>query len=155
LLVKIVLQCHDLPGQHLFEYQDPQGKVHAVSSADVNEYIRHPAHGDFTAKNFRTWNGTVLAVMAFEKNPPIEGKKGIGPQLSQVISQVALQLRNTPATCRKYYIHPSIISAVEDGSFLKAIKLARHYSRSRTIPGLSPDETAAFYFLKHSPLPKS
>jgi DNA topoisomerase-1 len=148
-LVKIILRCHDLPSQHLFEYQDHNGKVHAINSSDVNEYIRRVSRAGFTAKNFRTWRGTVLAALAFEKMEQPESTTAVHHLISCVIKEVSLELRNTPATCRKYYIHPALISATENGVFHKTMKRARRFSIQHPIAGLTRDETAVLSFLQN------
>jgi DNA topoisomerase-1 len=150
-LVKIILQCHDLPGQHLFEYQDHNGKVHAINSSDVNEYIRLASRTGFTAKNFRTWKGTVLAALAFEKMERPESMTAARHLISCVIREVSLELRNTPAICRKYYIHPALISALENGVFHENMRRAREVSRRHPIAGLTQDETAVLSFLQSKP----
>ena len=147
-LAKIVLRCHDLPGQHLFEYRDHLGKVHAINSSDVNEYIHRATQADFTAKNFRTWKGTVMAALAFEKLKQPASPEIIGQVISQVIKDVSLELRNTPAICRKHYVHPRLIAGMENGSFYEAMAKARAYAKKHLISGLSRDETAVLRFLK-------
>jgi len=147
-LAKIILRCHDLPGQHLFEYQDHQGKVHAINSADVNEYIRRSAGDSFTAKNFRTWKGTVIAALAFEKMERPESPTAVRRLISRVVKTVSTELRNTPATCRKYYIHPLLVSTMEAGTFGNVMQRARTFSGRPALTGLSADETAVLRFLK-------
>lgn len=147
-LAKIILRCHDLPGQHLFEYQDHDGKVHAINSSDVNEYIRNSSQGEFTAKNFRTWKGTVMAALAFEKTERPESPAATRRLISRIIKNVSLELRNTPAICRKYYVHPLLISTVEKGVYTEAMKQARNFSTRHPIAGLTGDETAVLRFLK-------
>lgn len=148
-LARIVLRCHDLPGQHLFEYRDHQGEVRAINSSDVNEYIRGASQTDSTAKNFRTWKGTVMAALAFEKLAPPENLRIARRLISRVVKDVSLELRNTPAICRKHYIHPLLISGMEHGHFPAAMKKARAYSKKHPIPGLSQDETTVLRFLKN------
>ena len=102
-LAAIVRRMRDLPGYELFQYVDEDGQTRAVDSADVNEYLKSVAGEEFTSKDFRTWAGTVLAAQALNES----GKN----QLSQAIARVAHQLGNTPAVCRKCYIHPAVIDA--------------------------------------------
>jgi DNA topoisomerase I len=149
-LARIVFRCHDLPGQHLFEYQDHQGKVHAINSSDVNDYIRQSSDSEFSARNFRTWKGTVLAALAFEKLKQPKSPTALRNLISQVVKDVALELRNTPATCRKYYVHPALITAFQKASFHRTMRLARSRSHQRPLRGLSHDETAVLWFLKHA-----
>jgi DNA topoisomerase-1 len=108
-LARIVRQCQDLPGHELFEYLDESGETHTVDSADVNDYLRAVSGEDFTAKDFRTWAGTVLASMelrAFEESASeTEAKKNV----VEAIKAVAQRLGNTPAVCRKCYVHPAVL----------------------------------------------
>ena len=115
-LVRIVKQCQDLPGQELFQYVDEDGVRHDVESADVNEYLREISGRDFTAKDFRTWNGTVLAVRYLKlcdaPTSPTAGKRLV----SGAIKSVAQDLGNTPAVARKAYVHPVVLNAYLEGS---------------------------------------
>jgi len=114
-LAKIVRRCQDLPGQELFEYPDEAGVYRDVGSADVNDYLREISGEDFTAKDFRTWAGTVLAARALYDVGPAETKTEARRNIAAAVQQVADRLGNTPAICRKSYIHPEIIRAYEDG----------------------------------------
>ena len=106
-LTRIVRRCHDLPGQHLFQYIDDHGEAQPISSSDVNAYIRQAMGEDFTAKHFRTWGASTLA---FEQICAA-GDEGI--TLKQMLAPVAAALGNTPAISRKSYIHPALIDAVK------------------------------------------
>jgi DNA topoisomerase-1 len=112
-LARIVRRCQELPGQQLFQYRDDEGQPRAIGSADVNDYLRTISGGDFTAKDFRTWGGTVLAAHALRRLPPAETERERRQQVVQVIKEVADRLGNTPTVCRKCYIHPAIIDAFE------------------------------------------
>ena len=112
-LAAIVRRMRDLPGYELFQYLDEQGETCSVDSADVNEYLQSIAGEEFTSKDFRTWAGTVLAAQALHRL----GKKGV----SQAVEQVARQLGNTKAVCRKCYIHPAVIEAHLDGRLAHAM----------------------------------
>jgi DNA topoisomerase-1 len=107
-LSRIVKQCQDLPGQHLFQYLDEDGAPHPVTSTDVNDYIRDATGEDFTAKHFRTWSASVIA---FEQICAA-GEEGVG--LKALLEPVAEALGNTPAISRKSYVHPAIVDAVKD-----------------------------------------
>ncbi len=114
-LAKIVRACQDLPGQQLFEYLDAGGNVHAVDSSDVNAYIREISGGDFTAKDFRTWLGTLECAAALAK-VEAETQGDRKRHVVEAIANVAKRLGNTPAVCKKCYIHPEVIAAfVEEG----------------------------------------
>jgi len=120
-LARIVKQCRDLPGQQLFQYLDEQGRVVDVGSADVNAYLKDITGTDFTSKDFRTWAGTVLAASllcrAERSTSATAGKRAI----AQAIDEVARQLGNTRAVCRKSYVHPAVIDAYLDGSITRAL----------------------------------
>jgi len=114
-LAVVIRRCRDLPGQHLFQYRDDRGKARAVGSTDVNEYIRRAAGGDFTAKDFRTWAGTVFAAARLAGEELPESAKAAERVVARVIREVAERLGNTPAVCRKSYIHPLVIEAFAAG----------------------------------------
>jgi DNA topoisomerase I len=133
-LARVVRRCRDLPGQTLFQYLDAHGEQRSIGSADVNDYIRKAAGGEFTAKVFRTWAGTVRAAeLLADRDPP--KKKAV----VEVVKEVAAELGNTPAVCRSSYIHPRVIAAFEAGE----LALDRRARRR----GLSPDEAAVLKFL--------
>ena len=113
-LARILKACQDLPGQHLFQYLDDEGHRHSVESVDVNAYIRDALGDDFSAKDFRTWAGTLAAARALVEAP---GKGG--PSKMRIVTcvrAVAGVLGNTPAVCRKAYIHPAVLSTYEAGA---------------------------------------
>jgi DNA topoisomerase I len=110
-VAKVIAKCQDLPGQDLFQYLDECGEVQDVTSQDVNDYLRQIAGEDFTAKDFRTWGGTVLAAIALSKQEEFETKKQAKSNIKTAICAVAELLGNTPATCRKCYVHPVIVEA--------------------------------------------
>ncbi len=113
-IAQIVQRCADIPGQELFQWVDEQGERRGIDSADVNDYLREASGGPFTAKDFRTWFATVEALQALRKRPV--GNKGeIRKELAATISAVARRLGNTPAICRKSYIHPEVLAAFADG----------------------------------------
>jgi DNA topoisomerase I len=114
-LARIVKQCQDIPGQELFQYFDEDGNHHAIGSADVNEYIKQISGGDFTAKDFRTWNGTVLAMRYLRVCDPCTSATAGKRQVSGAIKQVAHDLGNTPAVARKAYVHPVVVNAYLEG----------------------------------------
>lgn len=114
-LARIVQNCRDIPGQELFQYYDFEGKRQSIDSSDVNDYLREITGQDFTAKDFRTWAGTVCALMAFTAMRPCESQSHAKQNVSAAIKAVAEQLGNTPTVCRKYYVHPAVIDAYQDG----------------------------------------
>ena len=115
-LTRIVRACRDIPGQHLFQYRDDRGVARPVGSADVNAYIRAAAGGEYTAKDFRTWAGTTRAASLLSELPAPESKTAGERAVVGVIKEVAAELGNTPAVCRKSYVHPKVIAAYLDGS---------------------------------------
>ena len=115
-LAKIIKRSQDVPGQHLFQYSDENGDFHAVTSSDVNDYIREISGGDFTAKDFRTWGGTTLAAQTLAGFDPAADEKEAEKNVRETIKTVAAQLGNTVAVCRKYYIHPAVIEHYRDGT---------------------------------------
>jgi DNA topoisomerase I len=146
-LARIVKQCRDLPGQELFQYIDEDGTHQDVRSQDVNAYLKEISGEDFTAKDFRTWAGTVLATTAlreFDKAPSMtQAKKNV----VQAIEAVAGMLGNTRSVCRKSYIHPAIIDCYMDGSMIAC--LSRPASAIRKVaPRLRADEAATLLLLQ-------
>lgn len=115
-LARIVRRCDDLPGQHLFEYVDAGGRVHRVASHDVNAYIRRLSGGEFSAKDFRTLAGTVLAARALRQRPPCASRAQVVRAVREVVGEVSKRLGNTVAVCRKSYIHPAVFAAYETAS---------------------------------------
>lgn len=110
-IAKIVSKCQDLPGQDLFQYVSDDGEARNVTSQDVNDYLREITNENFTAKDFRTWAGTVLAAIALTAQSEFETKKQAKANLKTAISAVARLLGNTPAVCRKCYVHPALLEA--------------------------------------------
>lgn len=118
-IVSVVKRCADIPGHDLFKYIDDDGSVCTISSGDVNEYIKAAMVDDFTAKDFRTWAGTVLAAAALVKCDTENTSAQMKRNVTAVIEAVAKQLGNTPAICRKCYVHPAILEAYMRGNFVK------------------------------------
>jgi DNA topoisomerase I len=145
-LARIVKQCRDLPGQELFQYIDDDGTHQDVTSQDVNAYLKELTGEDFTAKDFRTWAGTVLAARALrefaEPGSVSQAKKNV----LETIEAVAGMLGNTRAVCRKSYIHPAIIDAYMDGSMLECLR--RRGNVRKMISKLRPDEVAVLTILQ-------
>ncbi|MBI1896161.1 MAG: DNA topoisomerase IB [Acidobacteria bacterium] len=120
-LAKIVRKCRYLPGYDLFQYLDADGNVCDVTSAEVNEYVRAIAGEDFTAKDFRTWCGTGVAALVFEEIGTAETQRERKHNVAEVVKRVAESLGNRPATCKKYYVHPAVIEAYEDGTLFETL----------------------------------
>ncbi|MHB8604331.1 MAG: DNA topoisomerase IB [Thermoplasmatota archaeon] len=132
-LAKIVADCRDLPGQDLFQYVAADGSVHDVKSQDLNEYLRASTGGAFTAKTFRTWTGSVVAARILRKRPPPRTKAAGRLEVASAIRLVTDELHNTPAVCRKSYVHPLVIESYLTGALAAA-------PRAVTPRGLSADE---------------
>lgn len=139
-LARIVKRCQALAGQHLFQYLDDEGQRHTLSSTDINDYLRNHAGNAFTAKDYRTWAGTALALDALRQCAPGDSRT----QIAGVVAAVAQELGNTPAVCRKCYIHPGVLEAFEAGA-LQALK------RPRARKWLKPEEVALLEFLEAQP----
>ncbi|MBY0228170.1 MAG: DNA topoisomerase IB [Gemmataceae bacterium] len=110
-LAALVRRCRDLPGQELFQWLDEKGEPHGLGSADVNEYLREVSGLEITAKDFRTWGGTVLALRALREAGACPGEAEGKKAVVAMIERVAKGLRNTPAVCRKCYVHPTVCEA--------------------------------------------
>jgi len=122
-LASIVRRCHELPGQRLFQYLDDSGERHPVDSGQVNEYLRQAMGADFTAKDFRTWGATLLAVELLAKlpRPDLDTERAAKACIVDVVKQVAMELRNTPAVCRNSYINPAVFDAWRSGKLEAAV----------------------------------
>jgi DNA topoisomerase-1 len=115
-IAKIVSKCQDLPGQNLFQYVAEDGEVRDVASQDVNDYLRGIASENFTAKDFRTWGATVLMAIALSVQGEFRSQKEALANVKSAICAVAEFLGNTPAICRKCYVHPAIVEAYLSGT---------------------------------------
>lgn len=117
-IASIVKRCKELPGAELFQYLDEHGQRHSIDSQDVNDYLRAITGDDFTAKDFRTWAGSVNALDALIECPPCENESDAKRLISTVVKTVAQRLGNTPTVCRKHYIHPLVLTRFADKSLL-------------------------------------
>lgn len=118
-IARIVQQCQELPGQELFQYLDEEGRRQTVDSGDINDYLRQVSGRDITAKDFRTWAGTMLAATALRDLGPANSERLATKNVVKAIDYVAERLGNTRAVCRKYYVHPALIEAYLKGSFVE------------------------------------
>ena len=142
-LAKVLRQCQDLPGQDLFQFVDDAGVQHTIGSADVNEYLRDATGQDFTAKDFRTWNGTVQAAAALGARLVFQSMAEAKRNVVGAIAEVAKRLNNTSAVCRKCYIHPSVIEAYLAGTFAETLPKA-----AKSIRGLKAEENSVLRLLE-------
>jgi len=131
-LSRIVKRCQELPGQELFQYHDVEGRRRSLGSDDVNRYLRAVSGRDFTAKDFRTWAGTVRAAFALAALPEPRSQRQGKAAVKEAIGEVARRLGNTPAICRKSYVHPAIVDSFMEGTLKR-----RLHARVRT-PRLGP-----------------
>jgi DNA topoisomerase-1 len=139
-VAKVVRACQELPGQHLFQYLDENGGTQKIGSADVNAYLRDITGRDITAKDFRTWSGTVAA--ALQLHQALKEAAPTKKQIKLAMEFTAGRLGNTPTICRKCYVHPEIIAAYEAGD------LRLRIGQAANDDGLHPDEAAVLRFLK-------
>jgi DNA topoisomerase-1 len=148
-LARLVQQCQDLPGQELFQYLDASGRRQSVSSDDVNEYLRQVSGRDITAKDFRTWAGTMLAAKELWSAGPAPSMRQANRNVIRAIDAVAKRLGNTRAVCRKYYVHPVLIEAYLAGrTGVLASDSAVNGARRRGKAALRRDEVAVLQFLQ-------
>lgn len=145
-LAKIVKGCQDIPGQELFQYYDEDGQRRSITSRDVNEYLREAAGAGFTARDFRTWAGTVLAMQALQEIG-FSGNGRMKRNVTRAIESVASRLGNTPSVCRKCYIHPVVIERYSDGT-LPAVNGNGIRPHRPPMTSLNVREKAALEFLR-------
>jgi DNA topoisomerase-1 len=145
-MAKIIRSIQELPGQHLFQYINGGGERRAVSSQDVNDYIREAGGDDFSSKDFRTWGGTVRALALFAELPLPDTKAGIARAMNDVIDKVARQLGNTRAVCRKCYIHPDVMESWLNGRLADELTAAR--KSRRKLKGLDDEEALVLRWLE-------
>jgi DNA topoisomerase-1 len=147
-IAKIVKSCQELPGQHLFQYIDENGERQAVTSADVNAYLKEISGTQITAKDFRTWTGTVLAAMALNEFERADNAARAKKNVRLAVERVASRLGNTTAICRKCYIHPEIVSAYLDGALLIEVQKDIDKQLRDELETLRPEEAAVLSFLR-------
>ena len=147
-IAKIIAKLQDLPGQELFQYVDDEGEVRKVTSEDVNEYLREITGQDFTAKDFRTWAGTVLAAMALNAQDACQTKKQAKANIKTAIAAVSKVLGNTPAVCRKCYIHPAVLETYLDGNLIEGLKKKTEETLADNLDDLRDDEASVLEFLR-------
>lgn len=147
-LAEIVRRVQDLPGQELFQYVDEAGQRQKITSEDVNNYLREIAGEEFSAKDFRTWAGTVLAALALRQFEQFDTKAEAKKNLVAAIERVAERLGNTPAVCRKCYIHPVVLNSYLAGTTVEVILKKTEDALSHGLPRLSGAEGAVLAFLQ-------
>ena len=147
-LAEIVRQCHELPGQELFQYLDEAGDWHDVHSGHVNDYLHEIAGEEFTAKDFRTWSGTVLAATALAALEGFTTKAQAGKNIAAAVESVAHKLGNTKAVCRKCYVHPAVFEGYLDGTLVVSLNGAASGRLRPADAQLRPDEGKVLTYLR-------
>lgn len=142
-LAPLVRRCQEMPGQELFQYDEPGDGRQSIDSSDVNAYLREITGQEFTAKDFRTWAGTMLTALELRERPAYDGTAQAKRHLMGAIDSVAKRLGNTPAVCRKCYVHPAIVQAWMEGTTVRASR-----SRAGAPTSLSGDESAVMALLR-------
>ena len=149
-VARILRRVKDLPGQDLFQYFDENGEIQTIDSYDVNEYLKLITGEEITAKDFRTWGGTILAAMGFNKKGVVKEKEIIKQNIVDTVTEVASFLRNRPATTRKYYIHPAVIESYEKGYVISNMEeLPKKKRRYHDIDGLGVAENNTMALLTY------
>jgi DNA topoisomerase I len=147
-IAKIIRACQELPGQELLQYLDDEGRPQDVTSSDVNAYLKEITRKDVTAKDFRTWAGTVLAAMALNEVNSFDSAAQAKRNLRSAIENVAARLGNTPTICRKCYVHPEVLTSYLDGNLVLEIKSAVEDELRDDLDGLKPQEAAVLAMLR-------
>jgi DNA topoisomerase-1 len=147
-LARIVARCQDLPGQQLFQYVDDDGERRTIASDDVNDYLREISGQAFTAKDFRTWAGTVLAAMALQEFRTFDTEAEAKRNVVRAIETVAEKLGNTPAVSRASYVHPQVIDAYLEGDLLRETRESADRTLRGELPNLTAEEAAVLALLR-------
>jgi len=147
-LARIVKKVQDLPGQELFGFVDDEGNVQDVKSQDVNDYLKEITGEDFTAKDFRTWAGTVLAAVALNAVEAFENKTQAKKNVKAAITAVSKILGNTPAVCRKCYVHPAVLETYLSGGMIEGLRRKTEQALAENLQDLRPVEAAVMSFLQ-------
>ena len=155
-LANIMRKLQELPGQEIFQYKDEAGEVRNVTSQDVNDYLQETTGEEFTAKDFRTWAGTVLTAMALNVQGPAESETHAKKNIKDAIAAVAKILGNTPTVCRKSYVHPIVLEAYLDGDMVEGLKQKTEEALAENLDDLRAEEAAVMSFLQErlAKLPK-
>ena len=148
-VAKVVRSIQELPGQQLFQYVDDDGKRQPVDSGDVNDYLREITGEDITAKDFRTWAGTVLAAVALSAFEAVDSQALMKKNIKAAIESVAAKLGNTPTICHKCYVHPQVVTAYMDGDLLVGLKRKVEEKLCVDADKLKPEEAALLGLLSH------
>jgi DNA topoisomerase I len=147
-IAKIIRACQELPGQELLQYIDEQGNCQDVTSTDVNEYLKAITGKDITAKDFRTWAGTVLAAMTLSELQSFDNAAQAKRNLRSAIEKVSARLGNTPTICRKCYIHPEVLNSYMDGNLVLEVKSQVENELRSAVENMKPEEAAVLALLR-------
>jgi DNA topoisomerase I len=147
-LAKMVKQCRDIPGKELFQYYDSEGNRKPIDSGMVNRYIKDASGGDFTAKDFRTWAGTLNIIRAFRSIGEAETEGECKKKIIAALEEVSTQLGNTRTVCKKYYVHPGIIKLYEEKNLLKSLGELDKIEQPDDLTGLTGEERVLMKILK-------
>ena len=147
-VAKIVRACQELPGQDLFQYIDDDGARRHITSQDVNAYLKTITGQDVTAKDFRTWTGTVLAALALAEFETFDSDAGAKRNIRAAIEAVSARLGNTPTICRKCYVHPEIVSSYLQGDLILEVKARVEAELRDNLKGLDAEEAAVLALLE-------
>ena len=147
-LARVVGRCNDLPGEVLFQYLDEAGERHSVESNDVNDYLHAISGAEFTAKDFRTWAGTVLAARALKALEAFDTKAAAKKNIVEAVKNVSSRLGNTPSVCRKCYVHPQIFDAYLDGHLVAVLQQRAEQELRDSLAALSSEEAAVLVLLR-------
>lgn len=147
-LSRIVKRCQDVPGQELFQYWDEEGVRQSIGSADVNQYLQEITGEEFSAKDFRTWAGTVLAARALQELCQVDSQAAAKKNIVRAIEAVSQMLGNTPTICRKCYVHPAVLEAYMDGALVHTLRRRAEAKITSDLRKLKPEEAAVLAFLQ-------
>jgi DNA topoisomerase-1 len=147
-VAKVIKACQELPGQELLQYLDEEGNPQDVTSADVNEYLREITGENITAKDFRTWAGTVLAGVALSEFQSFDSTANAKKNVRAAVERVASRLGNTATICRKCYIHPELLNSYLEGSLIAQMKAGAEREVRDNMHGLSAEEAAVLAILR-------
>jgi DNA topoisomerase-1 len=147
-VARIIQRTRDLPGQHLFEYVDEHGEPQTIDSSDVNDYLREITGEDYTAKDFRTWSGTVLAAIALREFEKFDSEAQAKKNVVRAIETVAEKLGNTPSVCRKCYVHPAVLESYLDGTMVEGLLASAEAALAEELHELEPEEAAVLAMLQ-------
>ncbi|MCA1669589.1 MAG: DNA topoisomerase IB [Thermomicrobia bacterium] len=147
-VARIVTRCKEMPGKELFQYLDDDGERQTIDSGDVNGYLDEITGEHFTAKDFRTWAGTLLAAMALQGFQGFDSETQAKKNIIAAIERVAERLGNTPTVCRKCYVHPAVLDGYLDGAMLETLRQRTEQEIADGLHGLKPEEAAVLAFLQ-------